>query len=127
MGGLQGILLSGTALLISILNYNYLESYLVSKLFKYDSVALEISQAQNIKEYCRGLLPCKITCSAKSRKQLALENARASLEKQVDIINMIKSRRYVHLALKHLIDPALRKELKTRSQFHDVDIEKPDS
>ena len=109
MGGLQGILLSGTALLISILNYNYLESYLVSKLFKYDSVALEISQAQNIKEYCRGLLPCKITCSAKSRKQLALENARASLEKQVDIINMIKSRRYVHLALKHLIDPALRK------------------
>ena len=69
-------------------------------------------------------MPCKLTCSTKNRKQLAIEQARASLEKQVDILSMIKSRRYVHLALKHLIEPTVRKELKMRSQIQDVDSEK---
>ena len=34
VGGLQGILISGIALLLNIWNFNYLDNYLVSKLFK---------------------------------------------------------------------------------------------
>lgn len=37
VGGLQGILISGISLIISALNYNYLDNYLVSNLFKYES------------------------------------------------------------------------------------------
>ena len=34
VGGLQGILISASSLMLGILNYKYLEDYLVSKLFK---------------------------------------------------------------------------------------------
>ena len=35
VGGLQSFLISGIQLLLGILNYNQLNSYLVSKLFKF--------------------------------------------------------------------------------------------
>ena len=112
VGGLQGILISAFILLTSILNHNNLESYMVSKLFKFDSVALSTSQTENIKEYCTGLLPRKLVCCPKNRRQIAMKNARASLEKQMELMKMIQSKRFVHLALKHLLDPVLRRELK---------------
>ena len=34
VGGLQGILISASSLVLGILNYQYLEGFLVSKLFK---------------------------------------------------------------------------------------------
>ena len=52
-----------------------------------------------------------------------MDKARASLEKEVDIIKMIRSRRFVHMALKHLLDPTIRKELKSRSKFQEIEIE----
>ena len=39
---------------------------------------------------------------------------------------MIRSRRFVHMALKQLLDPALRKELKMKSQFKEIEIEEND-
>ena len=68
VGGLQGILISAVVLLISFLNHNNLESYMVSKLFTFDSVALKTSQTENIKEYCTGLLPKKLVCCRTNRK-----------------------------------------------------------
>ena len=90
---------------------------MVSKLFKFDSVALKTSQMENCKEYCIGLLPRKLVCCPKNRRQVAMENARASFEKEVEIMKMIRSKRFLHLALKHLLDPVLRKQLKTQSKF----------
>ena len=52
-----------------------------------------------------------------------MEKARDSLVKQVEIMKMIQSMRFVRLALKHLLDPALRKELKTQSKFQEIDSE----
>ena len=43
VGGFQGILISGITFILGILNYNDLDNYLVSKLFKYDSDALTVS------------------------------------------------------------------------------------
>ena len=43
VGGLQSILISAISLLLSFLNYNQLDNYLVSKLFKSESVALVAS------------------------------------------------------------------------------------
>ena len=40
VGGLQGILISGFLLVLSILNHNLLDSYLVSKLFTFENSAL---------------------------------------------------------------------------------------
>ena len=52
-----------------------------------------------------------------------MEQARAALEKEVDIIKMIRRRRFTHLALKHLLDPRLRKDLKHQSQLQEINIE----
>ena len=43
---------------------------------------------------------------------MAMEEARAVLEKEIDLIKLVQSRRYFKEAFKHLLDPLLRKELK---------------
>ena len=48
--------------------------------------------------------------------------ARERISKQVDIIKMIQTSRFVELALKSLIEPQLRKVLKKRSKFEEVDL-----
>ena len=53
-----------------------------------------------------------------------MDSARTALEKEGDVIRLIKSRRFMHLALKHLLDPALHKELKQRSKLHEVDLQR---
>ena len=50
-----------------------------------------------------------------------MNEARKALEKEVDILEMIKSRRFIHMALRHLLDPALHKELEARSKFVEID------
>ena len=52
-----------------------------------------------------------------------MEKARTALESETDIIKMIRSRRFVHMALKQLLDPALRKDLKLKSQLKEIEIE----
>ena len=55
-----------------------------------------------------------------------MEKAREALEKEVDIVRLVRSRRFVHMALKHLLDPKTRKEMKVRCQLQAVEIS-PDS
>ena len=50
-----------------------------------------------------------------------MRKAREALEKEVDILRLIRSRRFVHMALKQLLDPTLHKELKAKSMFKDVE------
>ena len=45
-----------------------------------------------------------------------MEQARKTLEKELDVIDLVKSKRYLHLALRHLLDPVVRKQLKIKSQ-----------
>ena len=75
-----------------------------------------------MKEFCGGILPCKLVCLSKNRKQAAMETARKALAKEVDIIRLIRSRRFVNSALKHLLDPGLHKDLKAQSKFEEIDI-----
>ena len=52
--------------------------------------------------------------------------AREALSKEADILNILRTHRFVLMALKHLLDPALRKELKTRSKCKEIDLQKTD-
>ena len=63
VGGLQGILISGIGFILSIFNYNYLENYLVYKLFKSKAVSLMTTQSEMIKEcYLSNCLLSKLAC-----------------------------------------------------------------
>ena len=44
-----------------------------------------------------------------------MEDARRTLERELDIIDLVKSKRYLHLALRHLLQPDVRKQLKEKS------------
>ena len=105
LGGLQGILISGISFLLSILNYNHLNSYLASQLFKSHQIALvPLSTCDSVKGFCIRLLPAKLACCHKRRKQIVMEKAREALEKELDIIHIVRSRRFIKIALKHLLD-----------------------
>ena len=54
-----------------------------------------------------------------------MEKARLALVKEVEIIKLIRSRRFVHMALKHLLDPALRKDFKSKSLFKEICTDEP--
>ena len=47
-----------------------------------------------------------------------------ALLKEMDITQMIRTRRFVHLALKHLLDTHKRKEFKTISKLKEIRVVK---
>ena len=48
------------------------------------------------------------------------------MEEEVDIIRIIRSRRFIHMALKHLLDSKVHKELEKQCQFLEVKLEDDD-
>ena len=135
VGGLLGILTSGIGLLLGIWNFKIVDQYMASKLFK---VAPAEASAQDpisatpvtpsnrtncLEFFIDRLIPCKLACCCKrSRQQLAMEKAREALEKEVDIIQIIRSNRLVHTALMKLLGDSAYRELKARSQFEHIDL-----
>ena len=123
VGGLQGILISGISLLLSILNYGHLDNYMVTKLYKQESNAslTVLPMTARIKEFfIERLLPSKLVCCNRERNRLAMDKARASLDKEADILGIVRTQRFVLLALEQLLTPARLKELKARSMFKKV-------
>ena len=78
VGGLQSVLISAFAILLSIWNHNYLNSYLVSKLYKAaqaddtkEEITLDVVHTGNLKGFCIDRIwPGKWTraCCPKKRK-----------------------------------------------------------
>ena len=80
---------------------------------------------ENLKLYCiEKIISRRLACCHQQRKQAALDKAHAALAKELHVIKLIRSRRYFHLALKHLLGPQVRKELKNQSQFREIFVEK---
>ena len=81
VGGLHGILISAISLALGIVNLNYLEDYLVTKLFKSPTITLKVSSTcENFKEFILSLFPCcKFKCFRKNQKQIEMTNARTAL------------------------------------------------
>lgn len=74
VGGLQGILITVITLVLGILNSNYLDNYLVSKLYKFEAATLKATQTDSIKEiFLYNCLPSKLVCCAKNRKLIAMD------------------------------------------------------
>ena len=51
--------------------------------------------------------------------------ARESLANEIDIIRMLRTRRFYHLAFKHLLDAPVRKQIKIQSEFSILREAKP--
>ena len=63
VGGLQGIFISGISLLLSVLNHESVENYIVYQLYKSQSSTLILSSTEALKLYfIEKVLPSKLVC-----------------------------------------------------------------
>ena len=132
IGGIQSIIFTTFALFLSVLNHNYFDSYMAQKLYKLEKLQhrrpeqaepefLSPSRLANSLEFLIDSLPEKCVCCRKSRHQKGLDKAREALAKEVDIIKMIKSRRYFHMAFRYLLPKEVRLDLKRFSHYVVID------
>ena len=110
IGGIQSLLSSFFSILLMALNYEHLESYMASRLYKLKKVDghdrtkykrhfdrsdfFQPSKLANLLNYIMDKLPARCVCCSKNRKRLGMEQARAALAKEIDIIELIKQRRF---------------------------------
>ena len=138
IGGMQGMLISGVGYIIAIWNFNMFDNHMVTRLFKMKRPETDDNDEKswgeksefmsprilyNPKDCIRDLCPTFV-CSRimkSNRRERAFENARDALEKEINIIEIIKSRRYFNGALKQLLSKKQRMKIKERSRYLTVD------
>ena len=121
------MIISGIAFILTFWNYNNFDNHMVTRLFKLykpnvDSeskmdIKTVFTQSEfmrprflyNPKEYCKDLVPSFLSCGCASkyfgasRLERGFEKAREKMLKEINIIEIIKSRRYSCAALKLLL------------------------
>ena len=70
------------------------------------------------------LIPKKVICCKKKRRQRALEKARNELASEINIIDIVKSRRLIHWAIRELLTKSQRVRLQEKTSYFEID---PDS
>ena len=133
VGGFQGILVSFFTMIIPIVNYEHFQSHLASRLFrilpprdvrsKLDrekkkalSQPIVLTRFKNICNCIQDSCPNWLSCvKRKSVKYRAIRRARNHMETEMNIIEIVKSRRYFNMALKLLLSKDTRDSLKKQS------------
>ena len=135
IGGIQGIMLSFLAYVLSIFNYNLLENYMVSKLFTSESDGQEKTQekldrmkgqrCQSLKEYFANLAQVICgrpkCCGKLSKRERYFDRAREQLGRETCIIEMIRSHRFIIGALKKLLTQDEYTEIMKNSRYISID------
>ena len=118
IGGIQGIMISAVAIVVSIWNYNWLDNFLVSRLYRIEkrdakkkvyecledrTEKMRISSISSLRDYICDSLPSCLQCCRSSRNERGLTLGRNKLEKETNIIKILQSRRYFSAALKQLL------------------------
>ena len=122
IGGVQAILVTLISMFVWLCNYNNFDNHMASQLFKThkedsgkNSGEFELfspTKFFNLKELAIDKCACccrrRSTCHKrgicrKTVKERMIEAARNRLVQEVSIIDIIKSRRYFHMALRHML------------------------
>ena len=108
-GGIQAVLISLLSGFLSVINYSHFDSYMASRLFKIKKEDADTVQYKsyfdksnfffppktgNIKACYMNHMPKCAVCCKKDRKQRGIHKSIQALNNEIDIIEMIKSRRY---------------------------------
>ena len=109
IGGLFSLLYSIGSMLINFTKFNKIENYLVHRIYSYHSRAdrledrtikvsdNELQSRLFVKEYLQYLLPefcLKSKCLKRKKEDIYFEKARNRLNKELDLINVIRLLRY---------------------------------
>lgn len=116
VGGIQSIIMSAIGLVLGILNYNNFDNYMASRLYKADRNSgqmaarskheeMEPTRWMNFFEWLLDLTPrfLRCQCCRKSQRMQEMEVAREKLAQEVNIVEIVRSRRLIYQALKLLL------------------------
>ena len=119
IGGIMAVIGFCISMWLSIWNFKHMDNYIVSQLFRSPesttapicvngSTAMGepiiVKRYSNFLEYILSLLPATcLRCRKKNRNQRRLEKARALMNAEINLIEIVKSRRYFQEALKFLL------------------------
>ena len=81
-------------------------------------------KCRNLRSYVIDSLPGCLRCCKESRQERAIKKAITEMDQEIDIIEMIKSRRFYKMAFRKLLSDKERMDLKERSRYIMID---PDS
>ena len=117
VGGVQSILMTMIAYIVGLCNYKHFDTYMASQLFKISKHSPDKKSSgeqehftpdrfSNLKHlimdkfctFCRKRGICR-----KSSRLRLIAKTRKRLEKEVNIIDIVKWQRYFHMALRHLL------------------------
>ena len=122
IGGIQSIIITSFSLILTIFNHKYFDGYMAQRLYKLQNPEKSEKESPNLfffptkvgnaRDFIVDALPQRMVCCRKTRHQLGLEKAIQALAKEGDILTLIKSRRYFHMALRYLLPKQVRLDLK---------------
>ena len=132
MGGMIGILMGFFSSVVGCFNFNNFDNYMVSRLFKVKKIDaktnksnsyfqradfIDPSNYHNCLEYFIDKIPCLkryycCKCCRKDRAQRGMDKARKYIQKEINIVEIIKKLRYVTDALNHLLPEKKRFKIK---------------
>ena len=145
IGGLQGMLAGFLGFFVGLWNYNNFDNIMVSKLYRMkpdggeelskqssekaykSSEAFVPARMPNCDDLLRSCLPSRLFCYKKSRKNRAFNKAREVLSKEVNVYEVIQSRRFISKALKHLLSFEDRRKIRRDSRQIVIDPDSGDS
>ena len=65
-------------------------------------------------------LPNCLVCCKKGRRERGIQKARAALDKELDVLELVKSMRFFRMAIKRLLSADEINKLKEQSQFETI-------
>ena len=136
IGGVQAILISLIQFILFFLNYHHFDQFMASKLFKIKkpedeeqksktyferSTFFKPSKLRNLRDYMIDSLPKRLKRCKETRQERAIKKAITQMDQEIDIIEIIKSTRFFHLAIRKLLTHKDRLDLKERSRYILID------
>ena len=131
VGGIQGILLSFAAIIVSILTTNSLDNSLVQRLYtipptperksKVDLIRPERA-CPSLKDFLMSLVPqfCIDRMFKPSSREQALEQARQQLLSETSVIELVQQQRLFCMAIKHLLPKPLFNQMQAKSRLRPI-------
>ena len=135
VGGLNAMLVTFFSLLTINWNYNSFDNFMVQRLFKITrprteidddteyferSEYIKVGKLPNCTDWLLSFVPKRFACQ-RSRNEIAMKMAREKLDKEINIIEIVKSWRYFESALRFLLPEKKRLDFKERSRYIAID------
>ena len=133
VGGLESVLASFVSFLLGALNYNNLNSQMISQLFKFpgrgakgatEQVVYKSTMLGNALDYILDSLPSCCVCCKKNRRQKQFEAALNRLQEETDIIKLIKQLRFVSKALEYVPLKKDKSKLVEETEFIFLELDR---